>query len=105
MLIFHTPPSCGLNEDSMKFILVILMAALLALQYKLWLGDGGIVQAHRLRVRCKLLEQENAKLQIRNQALEADVMGLKSSGQALEEQARLELGMIKKGEDYYQFVN
>ena len=32
-------------------------------------------------------------------------MGLKSSGQALEEQARSELGMIRKGEDYYQFVN
>lgn len=105
MPIFPMLRLCELNEDSMKFILVILMVALLALQYKLWLGDGGIVQAHRLRLRCKLLEQENAKLHIRNQALEADVLGLKSSGQALEEQARLELGMIKKGEDYYQFVN
>lgn len=89
----------------MKLILAVLMVALLALQYKLWLGDGGVVQAHRLSARCRVLEQENAKLQIRNNSLEADVMGLKSSGQALEEQARLELGMIKKGEDYYQFVN
>ncbi|MCX7090395.1 MAG: septum formation initiator family protein [Legionellales bacterium] len=89
----------------MKLILAVLMVALLALQYKLWLGDGGVVQAHHLKARCSVLEQENAKLQIRNNALEADVMGLKSSGQALEEQARLELGMIKKGEDYYQFVN
>ncbi len=89
----------------MKLILAVLMVALLALQYKLWLGDGGVVQAHRLSERCRVLEQENAKLQIRNNSLEADVMGLKSSGQALEEQARLELGMIKKGEDYYQFVN
>lgn len=89
----------------MKIILAVLMVALVSLQYKLWLGDGGVVQAHRLKDRCTVLEQENLKLQNRNHALEADVMGLKSSGQALEEQARLELGMIKKGEDYYQFIN
>ena len=56
-------------------------------------------------MRCTVLERENTQLQLRNRALEADVMGLKSSGQALEEQARTELGMIKQGEDYYQFVN
>ena len=89
----------------MKIILAVLVVALLSLQYKLWLGDGGVFQTHRLKERCTVLERENAKLQLRNRALEADVMGLKSSGQALEEQARSELGMIKQGEDYYQFVN
>lgn len=89
----------------MKIILLALVVALVSLQYKLWLGDGGVVQTYRLKARCTALEQENTKLQSRNRALEADVVGLKSSGQALEEQARAELGMIKKGEDYYQFVN
>lgn len=89
----------------MKIIFAVLVVALFSLQYKLWLGDGGVLQTHRLKERCTVLEQENNKLQLRNHALEADVMGLKSSGQALEEQARAELGMIKKGEDYYQFVN
>lgn len=89
----------------MKIIFAILVVALFSLQYKLWLGDGGVLQAHRLKQRCTVLEQENVKLQRRNRALEADVVGLKASGQALEEQARSELGMIRKGEDYYQFVN
>lgn len=89
----------------MKIIFGILALALVSLQYKLWLGDGGVLQSYRLKERCTLLEQENLKLKNKNQALEADVMGLKSSGQALEEQARFELGMIRKGEDYYQFVN
>jgi cell division protein FtsB len=89
----------------MKIIFAILLVALFSLQYKLWLGDGGILQAHRLKERCTVLEQENVKLHRRNRALEADVMGLKSSGQALEEQARSELGMIRQGEEYYQFVN
>jgi cell division protein FtsB len=89
----------------MKIIFAVLVVALFSLQYKLWLGDGGVVQSYRLKERCTVLEQENTKLQRRNHALEADVIGLKSSGQALEEQARSELGMIRKGEDYYQFVN
>lgn len=89
----------------MKIIFAVLVFALFSLQYKLWLGDGGVVQSYRLKERCTVLEEENAKLQRRNHALEADVIGLKSSGQALEEQARSELGMIRKGEDYYQFVN
>ncbi len=89
----------------MKIILAALVVVLLALQYKLWLGDGGVFQARRLKERCVVLEQENLKLQLRNRAIEADILGLKSGGQALEEQARSELGMIKQGEDYYQFVN
>lgn len=89
----------------MKIIFAMLVVALFSLQYKLWLGDGGVLQTHRLKERCTALEQENNKLQLRNHTLEADVMGLKASGQALEEQARAELGMIKQGEDYYQFVN
>lgn len=89
----------------MKMILAALIIALMSLQYKLWLGDGGVLQARRLKERCIALEQENSKLQLRNRAIEADIIGLKSGGQALEEQARSELGMIKEGEDYYQFVH
>lgn len=50
-------------------------------------------------------EQENDKLVVRNRALEADIKELKSGDQALEEQARHELGMIKQNEVYYQFVD
>lgn len=89
----------------MKMILVFLAVALLGLQYKLWLGDGGVFHARRLKEKCLVLEQENQKLRLRNRAIESDIIGLKSGGQALEEQARSELGMVKQGEDYYQFVN
>lgn len=89
----------------MKWILVVLSMAFVSLQYKLWLGDGGVIQARHLKARYYVLEEENTKLQLRNRAIEADIMGLKSGGQALEEQARSELGMIKKGEDYYQFLD
>lgn len=50
-------------------------------------------------------KSQNDKLAARNKALEADIKELKSGDQALEEQARYELGMIKQNEVYYQFVD
>ena len=53
------------------------------------------------------LEQQrlvNAGLKARNDALDADVKDLKQGMEAVEERARLELGMIKKDEVFYQVV-
>ena len=44
----------------------------------------------------------NAKLKQRNDALDADVRDLKQGLEAVEERARLELGMIRKDEIFYQ---
>jgi cell division protein FtsB len=89
----------------MKMIRIVLVMALFGLQYKLWFGDGGVLQAHRLNEKCIALEHHNKKLNRRNHAIESDIIGLKSGGQALEEQARTELGMVKQNEEYYQFVD
>jgi cell division protein FtsB len=48
--------------------------------------------------------QTNQRLQNRNRALEAEVKDLKTGLEAIEERARLELGMIKQGETFYQIV-
>lgn len=87
----------------MRPIIVALLITLAALQYKLWFGDGSIPQwisfEHELRER----ELENQKLAAKNMELEANIIEMKHNEQALEEQARYELGMIRKGETYYQF--
>lgn len=88
----------------MRSIILLLIIALIGLQYKLWIGDGGILPLKRLEEKRILKEQENKKLAARNRMVEADIAELKSGDQALEEQARYELGMVKEGEDYYQFV-
>lgn len=49
--------------------------------------------------------EQNNKLSARNRAIEADISELKSGDQALEEQARSDLGMVQQGETYYQFVD
>ncbi|KTD12971.1 cell division protein FtsB [Legionella jamestowniensis] len=89
----------------MRTIIVILLLALIGLQYKLWLGDGSVSQWINLEKKLEIQAEENDKLLARNRAMEADILELKSGDQALEEQARYELGMIKEGEIYYQFVD
>lgn len=88
----------------MRPIVILLIITLIALQYKLWLGDGSLLQWRMLEKKLVVLEQENKRLVARNRAIEADILELKSGSQALEEQARNELGMIKSGETYYQCV-
>ncbi|MDX1838655.1 cell division protein FtsB [Legionella taurinensis] len=88
----------------MRSIVVILILALIGLQYKLWLGDGSVLQWRQLEQKIVEQQKENKKVAARNRAIEADILELKSGEQALEEQARYELGMIKNDEVYYQFV-
>lgn len=89
----------------MRSIILVLILALAGLQYKLWLGDGGLSQWVHLEKKLALQESENSKLMSRNLAIDADIIELKSGDQALEEQARYELGMVKNDEIYYQFID
>lgn len=89
----------------MRSLILVLILALVGLQYKLWLGDGGIYQWIDLEKKLAAQESENEKLTVRNRAIEADIVELQSGDQALEEQARFELGMVKTDEIYYQFVD
>jgi cell division protein FtsB len=87
-----------------KIAVGLLIVLLVLLQYKLWFGDGNLVDVWHLQQSIATQKQENAKLRERNAALEAEVKDLKQGMQAVEERARSELGMIKKGETFYQIV-
>ena len=88
----------------MRTLSICLVIILVSLQYKLWKGDRGIFELIDLHQKHTSQLQINKKLVARNQALYAEIVDLRSGDHALEEQARTELGMIKKGEVYYQFV-
>ncbi len=88
----------------MKWILIILLGLLLLLQYRLWLGDGGIPEVLQLQDEVASVKQDVEQLKQRNQALDAEVQDLKTGLDAIEERARSELGMIKQGETYYQVI-
>ncbi|MEJ2399162.1 MAG: septum formation initiator family protein [Gammaproteobacteria bacterium] len=53
----------------------------------------------------KQQREKNTGLKARNDALAAEVKDLKSGSSAIEERARSELGMIKKGETFIQTVD
>ena len=89
----------------MKLIVAILFVLLIWLQYKLWLGDGGIPEVLELEQEIETVQAEVNTLQERNKALNAEVMDLKTGIEAIEERARSEMGMIKKDEIYYQVID
>lgn len=88
----------------MKWGLAALATLLLILQYKLWVGDGGIPEVLELQQEVSAIENEKKRLEERNQALHAEVTDLKKGLDAIEERARSELGMVKKEETFYQII-
>ncbi len=89
----------------MRMVVIFLIVTLVGLQCKLWVGDGSVEQWLLLEKKLAAQEDDNKKLAALNHAIEADIAELKSGDQALEEQARFELGMVKEGETYYQFAD
>ncbi|MFQ5994188.1 MAG: cell division protein FtsB [Acidiferrobacterales bacterium] len=88
----------------MNIIRYVLLGILLALQYPLWFGAGSIPTVWYLRQQIETQKIENGRLRERNQALVAEVMDLKHGLAAIEERARAELGMIKRGETFFHVV-
>ena len=89
----------------MRFAAVILGIVLVALQARLWTGEGSVPEVWRLQRAIDERASDNRRLAERNTALAADVRGLKSGLAAVEERARLELGMIREGEVFYRIVD
>lgn len=87
-----------------KFLFIILLLLLAALQYHIWLGKGSYEEYDILYRMIVKQQQENIILQSRNDNLQADIVDLKTGFDSIEERARLELGMIKSNEVFYQFV-
>jgi cell division protein FtsB len=92
------------NAALLRWIGLILVIVLIALQLKLWVGGGGMAEVDSLRASVQKQTEENATLLKRNQALAADVEDLKHGEQATEARARQELGLIKPNETFYQIV-
>jgi cell division protein FtsB len=86
-------------------LIVFLLILIAGLQYRLWLGDGGIREYRETLQRIEELKQEGEQRQIRNAAIAADVRDLREGTEAIEERARHDLGMIKEGETFVQLYD
>jgi cell division protein FtsB len=88
----------------MKTVIVLLVLLLGYLQYRVWFGDGSLVEVFQLRDEVEAQRVENSRLHERNAVLDAEVRDLQQGHDAIEEHAREDLGMVKDGETFYQIV-
>ncbi|MFG6138264.1 MULTISPECIES: cell division protein FtsB [Halomonas] len=85
----------------LKWLAIVLIALQALLQYRLWLGEGGLRELAEVRQRVDRLEAENAPLRARNERLAAEVVDLKNGLDAIEERARSDIGMVRRDEQFF----
>ncbi len=85
-----------------RFVPVILIALLALFQAQLWIGRGSIPSVREMQQRLSDQTVKNAKAQLSNDQLSAEVRDLKEGLEMVEEKARSELGMVKPNEIFVQ---
>ncbi len=88
----------------MKVLIAVLSVMFFVLQWRLWVGDGGVREVQRHQAEIDRLSEQLEEQRDINNALRAEVDDLQSGLGEIEERARSELGMIGEGETFYQFV-
>ncbi|MBS9780484.1 MAG: septum formation initiator family protein [Moraxellaceae bacterium] len=85
-----------------KLLVLLAVVTLLMLQVRYWFGENGYADLQRLKAEINTQQRYvNDQAEI-NRVLKADIHDLKSGLEAVEEHARLDLGLIKSGETFVQ---
>lgn len=87
----------------MRWLALVFLAGIAALQYPMWLGKGGWLQVRALDREVTEQRAANAALKVRNDSLDAEVRDLKTGFDAIEERARSGLGMVRQDEIFFEF--
>jgi cell division protein FtsB len=88
----------------MRKLLLFLIIVLGLLQFRLWFGDSNLLELEDTKQRLQELKQRAHDRKELNAALEAEIMDLKRGTDAIEERARLDLGMVREGEHFIQVL-
>jgi len=86
-------------------LLLALLGLLVLLQYRLWLGEGGITERRSLESQVVSDSEENLRLKDRNEAIANRVVELQEGKEMLEAVAREDLGLVREGEEFILFVD
>jgi len=84
-----------------KLVFIILLTLLIALQINIWVKKDGYKQMKEIENLIALQTIENENMAIRNNRLKEEIKDLKNGQDAIEEKARIDIGMIKEGEEFY----
>ncbi len=85
----------------MKVIWAIMVVLILLLQVRLWVGEGSFAQVWALEQSIAEQKSENRDLATRNERLYAEVRNLRNEQGAVEERARMNLGLIREDETFF----
>jgi cell division protein FtsB len=88
----------------MKLLWSIMVLLIILLQVRLWVGEGSFAQVWGLEDAIAGQRAENAELDARNERLFAEVQNLRGQQGALEERARMNLGLIREDETFFLVV-
>lgn len=89
-----------------QFLLIIFLAIVLVFfQYRLWFAKDGAVEVFHFKKMLAVQSAKNHLLEQQNNYLRNEIAELKNNGEAVEEYARSDLGMIKEGEVFYRVVH
>ncbi len=81
-----------------RFVPAVLLLLLAVVHAQLWFGRGSISNVAQLQQKLEAQKAQNAKAQLVNERLVAEVRDLKEGLEMVEEKARMELGMVKPNE-------
>jgi len=84
-------------------ILIPIILLLSVMIFFTFFGDKGLLQVYRLRRELREIERANKELQRENDGLRTEIDNLRTNKDSIEELARRELGLVRKGEIVYQF--
>lgn len=90
------------SSTSSKILLILAIILIAGFQYAFWYGEGGYFSHQALRQQIQQQSEMNGELRERNRILAAEVYDLKNGAEAIEEHARLDLGLIKPHETFVQ---
>lgn len=88
----------------MRLLFIIFSILAVLLFARLWIGQGGYPDIWFLEKQIALQNEANDLQAEKNRKLEAEVTDLKSGDDAIEEYARDELGLIRRGETFYHVI-
>ena len=86
-----------------RVLAALLLLLFASLQFSLWGGDG-VARWYKLRESNERERAVNETLKTQNQALMREVRDVKTGVSALEEKAREDLGMVKRGETFVRVI-
>ena len=88
----------------MRFLITTLIILLLLLLASLWIGHGSYPEIWKLEEDIAAQKKTNEIQEDKNRLIQAELDDARVGHAAVEERARSELGMTKKGETFFEII-